>query len=51
MATKIDKDAIEAAILSRVRIDIKKGEKETYTKEEICDLLDNYIEAIHNSND
>ena len=48
MATKIDKDAIEAAIISKIRIHIKKGEKESYTKEEICDLLDEFIEAISN---
>ena len=48
MATRTDKKIFETAILNKVRICIKKHKKELYTKEEICDLLDEFIEAINN---
>lgn len=45
MATEKEYKAIEKATLFDLRLIVKGSDKETYTKEEILDLLDTIAEA------
>lgn len=40
MATKIDQQAIRISEIFDIRLEVKGSDKESYTKEELLDLLD-----------
>ncbi len=44
MGREIDYRRSDQALLYELRRRIKSGEKETYTKQELCDLLDAFAE-------
>ncbi len=46
MATKVDQNAIRMAEVFKIRLQIKDSEKETYTKEELLDFLDEEAKRI-----